>query len=724
MNLLSSLLNYVAQQIAALRTADSTASDSITSLGTRMTTAENDIDSLESQFTTVVSAVTTDTEVTNIRVGDDGVTYDTAGEAVRTQFANVKADIDDIKNNVERFDFSTTTVQMGAVGSVNANLEDNTISSIISSTSRALIGPFKLKKSVIITCATGAKYKIYKRFSNDTKTKFRDMNSDGWQTTNRIEGSNPKAYELCNYYLMIGFVGDTTFSDPYDCLKYFDIVYTDTNPLGLVESSSVDAGTGRPSGVGDGTSTALRLVSYKQEYSERTIVHCTNPNARIGNYKGADVYTSASGDSLSYGCKAVDDDLEHVFMIQDYSNQTNTTIELKAYTSFADLYDYLGIKVETEDSEDNGLITGSQLFDPSNGVKADATGIRFLADIFDNGVLLDDNGAIKYAHVPSVQIDGTTAYIAFQCDRSVASESATTTEIDLAKVNISTMEVESIRTIAKSGTYGGVTFNGRCSNPYTLLENGHLYIMFNGMISSVQTLCVADYNISDGTYTITPCTFDYSGSDKPFNITNVDRYIGGRYGLPSFSYEIIVCNPVKISGAYYITVCSGANGQKKLPIMISSDLESWEVYDVLPYEFGAHCEASAIYNDSKLFIASRHDYTVATLTAFIYDVANKIVKDFVRFPAVGSRPTMYLDKTTVMLGIPMNGRKSITFVKLPSTQIRTGELMSAMYESGALGYTSIKQDGVYLYYAIQTYRTDDGYGDAPQIWFGRSYTLT
>ena len=54
---------------------------------------ESDFNTLQAQFDTAVAAVTTDTEVTDIRVGDDEVTYTTAGVAVRTQFANVKSAI-------------------------------------------------------------------------------------------------------------------------------------------------------------------------------------------------------------------------------------------------------------------------------------------------------------------------------------------------------------------------------------------------------------------------------------------------------------------------------------------------------------------------------------------------------------------------------------------------------------------------------------------------------
>lgn len=78
-------------------------SSSVTSLGTRVGQAESDIDSLESQFNTAVSAVTTDTEVTNIRVGADGTTYATAGEAVRSQVADLKSALTADEYSIEPF---------------------------------------------------------------------------------------------------------------------------------------------------------------------------------------------------------------------------------------------------------------------------------------------------------------------------------------------------------------------------------------------------------------------------------------------------------------------------------------------------------------------------------------------------------------------------------------------------------------------------------------------
>lgn len=54
---------------------------------------QTDFTVLQGQFDTAVAAVTTDTEVTDIRVGADGVTDTTAGASVRRQFTDLKADI-------------------------------------------------------------------------------------------------------------------------------------------------------------------------------------------------------------------------------------------------------------------------------------------------------------------------------------------------------------------------------------------------------------------------------------------------------------------------------------------------------------------------------------------------------------------------------------------------------------------------------------------------------
>lgn len=116
MNLLSSLLTYTARQIAALRSKDTSQDTEISGAKGRLTTAESNISTLTSRIETAISAVTTDTEVTDIRVGDDGVTYGTAGTAVRTQFSQLKSG----------FNYQTDSAPISFTDGYNITLAFNT----------------------------------------------------------------------------------------------------------------------------------------------------------------------------------------------------------------------------------------------------------------------------------------------------------------------------------------------------------------------------------------------------------------------------------------------------------------------------------------------------------------------------------------------------------------------------------------------------------------------
>ena len=71
-----------------------------TEMRQRQTQVESDFDNLNAQYQTAVSALTVDSEVQNIRVGADNLTYTSAGESVRTQFNNLKSGINALSHTV------------------------------------------------------------------------------------------------------------------------------------------------------------------------------------------------------------------------------------------------------------------------------------------------------------------------------------------------------------------------------------------------------------------------------------------------------------------------------------------------------------------------------------------------------------------------------------------------------------------------------------------------
>lgn len=133
MNLLSSLLAFTARQIAALRSADTATNNRIdetnqaaSALTGRVSTNESNIQIMNGRLDTAISAVTTSTEVTDIRVGDDGVTYQTAGTAVRTQLSNLKSDLSSLEGALidgGGFVSRSLTTQSGYISSSTGAIE-------------------------------------------------------------------------------------------------------------------------------------------------------------------------------------------------------------------------------------------------------------------------------------------------------------------------------------------------------------------------------------------------------------------------------------------------------------------------------------------------------------------------------------------------------------------------------------------------------------------------
>ena len=631
----------------------------------------------------------------------------------------LKGDLSAFKDNVVQYDLSSIARQKGTLNSTVADTETNTIRTIDASNNRAVLGPLKFKQSVEIYCDSSIKWKLYKRFSTDGVPSFRDM-SGSWVTSKQIEGANEATKDVCNYYFLLAYADDSNIADVNELVSRLHIDYTDENYLGFVEAQGTVYGTGKPIGVG-GSATMLRLISYKQKYECDAVFSLSNPNIRVAPIWGIDVYQSANSSTFRYGAYKLNKENENVMMLQDYTGESAHALEFKGHSSFKTLYETLGINVE-ELIADNKNISGNQLSDANQIVSASNYGNTLLSNIFADGVHLNDGGNIKFAHAPSVVIKDGFAYVAFQCDRSVAQESASTTEIELAKVNLSDYSVEYF-TLAKQGTYGGVTFDGRSSNPYACLVGNIVYILFSGTVSGVQTLCCVKFDTSTDTFTISVCNFVFDGTSYVFNTTNFDRFIGGKYGIPSLNYEIVVCSPTESGGVYYITVSSGAVGQMKTPIFSSSDLLNWEIYDVLSYEYGADCESVIVAKNGLFHIASRHSYEDCTTRLTLYDIASKTILETIQIGSTASRPTIFNNNGTLVVSIPLTGRRTMQMMQFLDNHIGTGRLLATMYYWMGLGYNSIVQDDSNLYFAIQTYRLNGGMSSAQNIWFGKSTAI-
>ena len=74
---------------------------------------KSQVDTLQSQINNAISSVTSNTEVTDIRIKADGTTATTAGEAVRDQVEDLQTQIDAITVSVTDDDNGTVTLSIG-----------------------------------------------------------------------------------------------------------------------------------------------------------------------------------------------------------------------------------------------------------------------------------------------------------------------------------------------------------------------------------------------------------------------------------------------------------------------------------------------------------------------------------------------------------------------------------------------------------------------------------
>ena len=606
--------------------------------------------------------------------------------------------------------------QIGAIESTTATADNTLI--IGASTNRAVIGPVQMRHSFRMSPSSDVKYKMYRRVSTSNYNVFTDC-YETWQEIPHIEGVNDQIYALTNYYIQIAYTDDSVITNLETLLGKFKIAYDDTNIYGLYETVGInDMGFpyGTPLTAG---SSGIRLVSKKFDKALCTIAHTSKSNYRINALSGSDIY-NASGvfSGFGYGTQSVYEN-EAMFAIQDYTNEQNGKILFRDYDTFADLYDAIGIEVE-QHTVDFDHVTGFQSDDATRIVNAADVGNYIKTDIFASGICLNDDEAILFSHCPSITTDGNYIYIVFQGDRTIAQESANTTEIELAIVDAETLTVERYVTIAKSGTYGGMTFDGRCSYSASYIANGVLYIIFSGTVGGVQTLCLASYNTSTHEYTIEPCTISTASGAYTFNATNFVRYVGGIYGVAPYGYEIGVCNPVLYDGDYYTTVSTGNNPLTKTVILKSTNLVEWEIYDVLGGEGLASCEAVCGVYGHYLLIALRHEYKKCTTRILKYNITTKVTEQWAQVSSDASRPTIFSTEDRVFLVIPKTLRRTMEIYAL-SDNIRDSRLMVALYDWATLAYNSILYLNGAYYYAVQTKRTGaNTVGTYPVIYFGKS----
>lgn len=638
--------------------------------------------------------------------GDPGEVTQAEFDDLSDTVTDLNRQISELENQVTVFDDSSVTGVKGAIYNVSANTETNTLAEIGSATNRAVYGPFKLVKSAVISCDTGAKYKIYKRYGNDTSIYFTDM-SGSWRTSTQIEGVSEFTSTIVNYYVQMAYSDDATILDLNDLFNHLHIKYTDDNPYGFAENTGFVTGTAIPTGL---SNSYLGITSGIIKLNANTVIHCTNSDLRINMYTVTENGTKIGETGFATQAVQGEEDSYCIIALRNYAGGSLGFISMKDYSSFDALFNFLGLVIE--ESEFNlKEIDGSQLFDPHYIHEAYANGETFKTTLFNNTIALDDNGAILYAHVPTIQVYDGFAYVTFGSNRYEAVEFSPEIRIEVAVIDTSDNSVEYITIAHKGEMLGGITYTGRAANPASLLVGSTLHIWFNGVVNDVVTLCHTTFNTSTKTFTTELCNISIGESSYLFNSDNCKKYLGSAYGVTPLGYEIVVSDPSFYSNYYYAALTSGDNGYKKVPIIRAVDFNNWEVFDVLDLKYGADCECATLVYGDYLYMIARHRYQDNTAKIIKYNLLNKSVYDELQTPAVASRPSLFVQNSLLCGVIPMSGRRTMRFdVIFTDGYLGNGRTALAVSDYRSLSYNAIRQSGNNLYWAYQsTLKTGSSY---------------
>ena len=236
-----------------------------------------------------------------------------------------------------------------------------------------------------------------------------------------------------------------------------------------------------------------------------------------------------------------------------------------------------------------------------------------------------------YAHCPSVNVVGGTAYIsAFEnTESTVDSYVLEGVNTHLYVVDIATMTQTAEYIVAQHGdTVGGLTFaygSGACQS--VMIDDTTLRTVFVAKLQDAEGndawhQCYRDFNITTNEFgTIGLCQLlDSEGNSHDFTTANASLYI---QALTDTSVNTnIVCQPAKVDNIWYVG-CGCQRQWTNMPILTTTDWITFE-YWATPEAEGnvAHYEMAILADNGRLYTATRQQ-TAGTLMVMAVDIAAK-----------------------------------------------------------------------------------------------------
>ena len=197
----ATLQNNIDAEATARQTADNTLQNNINSEASTRAAADQNLQAQISQIVAPSGEAPSAAEVQNARVGADGVTYPTLGDAIRANDSALKSAIND--ETYSRTDMSIKTLEglrpvlfSMELGDIDPETGEGIASSTRLRTKEFIKGDLKL----LTLCRKNKRYS-YRAFFYDSSKKF-IVADDGYYTSDETTNINPKQYAYIKFIIV------------------------------------------------------------------------------------------------------------------------------------------------------------------------------------------------------------------------------------------------------------------------------------------------------------------------------------------------------------------------------------------------------------------------------------------------------------------------------------------------------------------------------------------
>ena len=611
-NNISTLSSDVADMNSEIATVKGDVTALETELGYTNTALSNEVDARSSADTVINSRIdsivalqdgstTGDAELADIRVGANGITYPTAGDAVRGQFNQNKGQINDIIDDIN--EAGTIPLEMGNISAANG---ENVVSSINFRTTSYL--PVAVNK---VTCVSFCRLAVYRYNLDGTyvdRTTF-DLKS--------YTSFNHKSYRY-----RVSF--RRSMDQPIDQAHY-----EWTNFESLI----------------------IKTQGFMSDFNYRGHVYVPMEQGNISNSDGSNTSSTHNIRTVDYiptNLKSVSTDSNHVFCVARYNAGTGVFVDRSGYVydyynnfdfatysyrigfaavdliSDIDITDaiYLDFNTVTYDvirknqqkltqlEKETNFATIPLLNDylnknSYNNIARTLTGIKTFDNYMDNGFNLEEISS--NTHDASICIVNDVLYTIRSVFETYDNAQSDDCRVVLTKSTVNGGSISNV-SIAKQGdSLGGYTIAGGCGSPNLYLVGTTLHIFFTAHTDTTYIIMHTTYDtLTDSIGSYEPITLGGSALTVDVCSAALDQTYSGD------TFNGMQCNAsIGYDGTYYyIGLCAGtSDATGRGAVLKSSNLVDWTTLVILDknkitpvYEIA--CYASA----TNLFIATRSGY--------------------------------------------------------------------------------------------------------------------